>query len=277
MMAENLSSFLRQRTATLPFSPLHAQAGSKPAHFHPRRCTSSRPEEGQAHVQAFASAMAYRYFPTVVATLRSYPLTCPRVGIQSVKPPKSVRRSMVTGIRALMSVSGFGWHDALRAAERDDDDLSDLRGYFQRVRTCNRGSELQTQFVPFLVEDEVVGYIHEGMCCLCTDVYGMKSFINHLIKFQDVFTFMLDKDSCAVGAHVKLHSSLKTPEDRTSAVGDIIKCLGDLIPGIRNEMMTENATAPRPSVFSRLSVAPAVVPPAKRKTFKPRPKPTTAD
>ncbi|KAI0508142.1 hypothetical protein KFK09_014276 [Dendrobium nobile] len=181
--------------------------------------------------------MAYRHFPNVVATLRSYPLTCPRVGIQSVKPPKSVRRSMVTGLRALMPVAGFGWDDALRAAERDDDDLSDLRGYFQRVRTCNRGSELQTQFVPFLVEDEVVGYIHEG-------------FVNHLIKFQDVFTFMLDKDSSAVGAHVKLHSSLKTPEDRTSAVGDIIKCLGDLIPGIRNELYPVTSSFGKQILFS---------------------------
>lgn len=129
---------------------------------------------------------------------------------------------MVTGIQALMPVAGFGWDDVVQAAERDDDDPSDLRGYFKRVRSCNRGSELQTQFFPFLVEDEVVGYVHEG-------------FINHLKKFQDVFTFMLDKDSCAVGAHVKLHSSLKTPLDRTNAVGDIITCLGDLIPGIRNE------------------------------------------
>lgn len=66
----------------------------------------------------------------------------------------------------------------------------------------------------------------------------MCSFAGHLRKFPDVFIFP-DDDSQAIhfGDHVSLHSRLSTPEDRTNAVGDVIKCLGEeLIPGIRNEV-----------------------------------------
>lgn len=66
----------------------------------------------------------------------------------------------------------------------------------------------------------------------------MCSFAGHLRKFPDVFIFP-DDDSQAshFGDHVRLHSTLSTREDRTSAVGDVIKCLGEeLIPGIRNEV-----------------------------------------
>lgn len=39
------------------------------------------------------------------------------------------------------------------------------------------------------------------------------------------------------GCYVALHSMLSTPEDRTKAVGEVIKCLGEeIIPGIRNEV-----------------------------------------
>ncbi|XP_074368490.1 nudix hydrolase 20, chloroplastic-like isoform X3 [Apium graveolens] len=63
-------------------------------------------------------------------------------------------------------------------------------------------------------------------------------FAGYLRNFPHVFIFP-DDDSQAIlfGDHVQLHSSLTTPEDTTSAVGDVIKCLGEqLIPGIRNEL-----------------------------------------
>lgn len=66
----------------------------------------------------------------------------------------------------------------------------------------------------------------------------MCSFAGHLRKFPDVFIFP-DKDSQAIrfGDHVRLHPTLSTHEDRTNAVRDVIKCLGEeLIPGIRNEV-----------------------------------------
>ena len=52
-----------------------------------------------------------------------------------------------------------------------------------------------------------------------------------------MFTFPRD-DSVRVGACLSLHESLKTPEDRTHAVGNVVKCLGEeIIPGIRNEVL----------------------------------------
>jgi hypothetical protein len=37
--------------------------------------------------------------------------------------------------------------------------------------------------------------------------------------------------------NVSLQSSLRTPEDRTHAIGEVIKSLGEMIPGIRNEVL----------------------------------------
>ena len=52
--------------------------------------------------------------------------------------------------------------------------------------------------------------------------------------------FILSKDNCD-GGRVTLHPMLKSAEDRTRAVGEVIKCLAEkeLIPGIRNEVLLE--------------------------------------
>lgn len=55
------------------------------------------------------------------------------------------------------------------------------------------------------------------------------SFVNHIKGFEDVFV--------CPGNFVTLHPSLATPEDRTRAVGNVIKSLGELIPGTRNEVL----------------------------------------
>ncbi|KAJ6834334.1 nudix hydrolase 20, chloroplastic-like [Iris pallida] len=47
-----------------------------------------------------------------------------------------------------------------------------------------------------------------------------------------------------------LHSSLRTPEERTEVVGDVIKNLGELIPGIRNEMYPVTSSFGMPTLFS---------------------------
>lgn len=62
-------------------------------------------------------------------------------------------------------------------------------------------------------------------------------FLDHLRQFEEVFTVGFVKNDCYAGNQVKLHSSLVTPEERTSAVGDAIKSLGELIPGFRNEVI----------------------------------------
>ena len=55
-------------------------------------------------------------------------------------------------------------------------------------------------------------------------------FAEILRSYRDVFTFLPGR--------VTLHDSLSTAEDRTRAVGDVVKSLGEeLIPGIRNEVL----------------------------------------
>lgn len=61
------------------------------------------------------------------------------------------------------AAASFGWEDALRVAADDRrGDESDLSGYFRKVDTCNRGMDKKGEFVEFMVEDQVVGYIHQG-------------------------------------------------------------------------------------------------------------------
>lgn len=62
-------------------------------------------------------------------------------------------------------------------------------------------------------------------------------FIDRLRKFEDVFNIELSRNGSLVDGCVMLNSSLETPEERTNAIGTVIKHLGPLIPGIRNEVL----------------------------------------
>ncbi|KAM0825000.1 hypothetical protein ACQ4PT_069854 [Festuca glaucescens] len=136
------------------------------------------------------------------------------------------------------AAAGFSWADALRvASDTGVGDESDLSGYFQKVDICNRGLDKKGQFVEFLVEDQVVGYIHKG-------------FTQHLRDFHDVFTIVSGHNGNSNVGHVTLHPSLRTPEDRTLAIGDVIKGLGELIPGIRNELYPVTSSYGMPVYFS---------------------------
>lgn len=82
----------------------------------------------------------------------------PTVGILPLRVAASSRRLARRRIRSLLkpsscnarrfgsvaasTVQRFDWDDVVRVAEevQDDDDPSDLRGYFEKVRLCNRGS-----------------------------------------------------------------------------------------------------------------------------------------
>ncbi|PON44426.1 Dihydroneopterin triphosphate diphosphatase [Trema orientale] len=133
-------------------------------------------------------------------------------------------RSMSESVSASASTGTFTWDDVVRSADLETiwDDPSDLNGYFEKIKICNRGADMRFDFIPFVIEDQIVGYVHKG-------------FAEHLRKFQYVFEFLPDNGSR--GARVTLNSSLKTPEDRTRAVGEVVKSLGEqLIPGIRNEL-----------------------------------------
>uniref|UniRef100_A0A0D9XCG9 Nudix hydrolase domain-containing protein n=1 Tax=Leersia perrieri TaxID=77586 RepID=A0A0D9XCG9_9ORYZ len=89
------------------------------------------------------------------------------------------------------AAASFGWEDALRvAADGGRGDESDLSGYFQKVDTCNRGMDKKGEFVEFMVEDQILGYIHKG-------------------------------NRSNTVERVTLHSSLRTPDERTNAVGNL--------------------------------------------------------
>lgn len=62
---------------------------------------------------------------------------------------------------------------------------------------------------------------------------GLNRFIDYLRDFHDIFTFS-QNGTCSVA----LNSMFEKPEDRTRAVANVIKSLGDkgIIPGIRNEV-----------------------------------------
>ncbi|KAK7841705.1 nudix hydrolase 20 [Quercus suber] len=135
----------------------------------------------------------------------------------------------------------FTWDDVVRISQPDSvpHDSSDLSGFFQKVKICNRGSEKQSEFLPFVIEDQIAGYIHNG-------------FANHLRRFKDVFIFPQDSSyGGRIGSHVTLHPMLRTPDDRTNAVGDVVKFLGEeLIPGIRNELYPVTSSFGAPIFFS---------------------------
>ncbi|KAF8400752.1 hypothetical protein HHK36_014052 [Tetracentron sinense] len=63
--------------------------------------------------------------------------------------------------RSVMACS-FSWDDVSRISQADDalDDPSDLQAYFEKIRICNRGSEMQSEFLPFVIEEQTAGYIH---------------------------------------------------------------------------------------------------------------------
>ncbi|CAL5080892.1 unnamed protein product [Urochloa decumbens] len=136
------------------------------------------------------------------------------------------------------AVAGFGWDDALRVAgDGGRGDVSDLSGYFRKVDSCNRGMDKKGDFVKFVVEDQVVGYIHKG-------------FAEHLRDFHDVFTIISGNNGSNTVENVSLQSSLRTPEDRTHAIGEVIKSLGEMIPGIRNELYPVTSSYGMPVYFS---------------------------
>ncbi|KAG8635793.1 nudix hydrolase 20, chloroplastic [Manihot esculenta] len=165
-----------------------------------------------------------------------------------ISPPKRRSTAPRFALRALISstrnsstsTSSFTWDDVIRVSQPDHvpHDSSDLSGFFEKIEVCNRGSERQSEFVRFVIEGQIVGYIHKG-------------FVDYLRTFKDVFVFPQSNYSGRSESYVTLHEMLKTPEDRTRVVGEVIKCLGEeLIPGIRNELYPVVSSFGSPVYFS---------------------------
>ncbi|KAG8367397.1 hypothetical protein BUALT_Bualt16G0067700 [Buddleja alternifolia] len=145
-------------------------------------------------------------------------------------PPKSIRNIYTSG-------EHFTWDDVVQFAHDDSSDV--LRGYFDKVTLCNRNSEKQSEFIPFMIEGQIVGYVHNR-------------FSLNLQRYKDVFMLLEDTSGNSnFGCHVALHPVLSSSEDRTKAVGNVIKCLGEnLIPGIRNELYPVTSSFGTPEFFS---------------------------
>lgn len=159
----------------------------------------------------------------------------------SAKLTTSIRSLPVaTASISYRNSSTFTWDDVVRVSrpEYSPDDSSDLHGYFEKIETCNRGSEKKSEFFPFIIEGQVVGYTHNRLA-------------SHLRKYDDVFVYS-ENNGGRFGSHVKLNSKLRTADERTRVVGEVIKCLGEeeLIPGIRNELYPVTSTFGSPIFFS---------------------------
>ncbi|KAK9141864.1 hypothetical protein Syun_011264 [Stephania yunnanensis] len=94
--------------------------------------------------------------------------------------------------------------------------------------------EMRREFIPFVVEERIVGYVHNR-------------FAEVLRDFKDVFVLEEDDDDRCVS----LCGSLASPEERTDAVGEVIERLGEgVIPGIRNELYPVTSSFGAPVFFS---------------------------
>ncbi|KAJ9548923.1 hypothetical protein OSB04_021466 [Centaurea solstitialis] len=168
----------------------------------------------------------YRHYSAIiisnVSKIRPLSFTVDRRSVVAGASPTSPNREISN---AIDSGSRFTWDDVFRISQSQDVSL-DLSGFFKKIELCNRGWERCSDFIPFVVEDQVVGYIHNN-------------FLDHLSKFNDVFTFIKDNTYGSQYRHVTLQSALKTPERRTEALKNVVKRLGEkVIPGIRNEVLT---------------------------------------
>ncbi|XP_078432265.1 nudix hydrolase 20, chloroplastic-like [Wolffia australiana] len=155
-----------------------------------------------------------------------------------LRPPiAAFRRNLRHGACAMAVGGRIAWDDVLELSS-DGGRVSDLAGYFERVRCCNRGSENKDEFLPFLVEEQTVGYIHP-------------SFVDQLKSFSDVFILKPGNDKGSRNAtFITLHPLLRSSEERTMAVGDVIKAMGSRIPGIRNELYPVSSSFGQPAFFS---------------------------
>ncbi|KAM7275020.1 hypothetical protein ACFE04_016886 [Oxalis oulophora] len=141
------------------------------------------------------------------------------------------------------SSSSFSWDDVVRVSHPDYspyDDPSDLTPFFHQINLCNRASEKQSEFLPFVIDDHIVGFLHN-------------SFARNLRPYEDVFIFPQDDSyGGSFGICAKLHPNLKTPHDRTAAVNDVITQLAQqgLIPGLRRELLSVTSSFGGPVFFS---------------------------
>ncbi|XP_076937342.1 nudix hydrolase 20, chloroplastic-like [Bidens hawaiensis] len=120
----------------------------------------------------------------------------------------------------ITSLSISTWDDVFQVSQSPNAS-SNLSGFFHKIK---RRQENRSDFIPFVIEDQILGYVQN-------------SFVDHLRKFNDVFTILKDNINGNQTGLVTLQSALKSPESRTEALGNVVKFLGeDVFPGIRNDL-----------------------------------------
>ncbi|XP_024967998.1 nudix hydrolase 20, chloroplastic-like [Cynara cardunculus var. scolymus] len=181
-----------------------------------------------------------RNFPIMISSIskiRSHSFTVNRNSVAAAAAVSSSSSTRNTNNSINDGSSSFTWDDVFQISESRHVS-SDLGGFFQKINLCNRGWDRRADFIPFVIEDQIVGYIHNG-------------FLNHLSKFKDVFTCIKDNTYGSQSGHVTLQSALKTPEYRTEALENVVKCLGEeVIPGIRNELFPVTSSYGQRTYFS---------------------------
>lgn len=110
-----------------------------------------------------------------------------------------------------------------------------LAAYMDHINYCNRGSEERSQFIPFVVDNVAVGFVHPR-------------FVQHLMCFPKVFAIMgevtthddVEVANVKMSTHsfVTLHHELKSKEERTIVINRALKVLSaeGVIPGWRDEL-----------------------------------------
>ncbi|CAN1331259.1 Nudix hydrolase 20, chloroplastic [Linum perenne] len=111
-------------------------------------------------------------YPSVgpTETFRSISIHTPPAGRTAFPLRSSTSQSHPSAplsVSALEISRGFTWDDALRISQPDyintPCDSFDLSGFIDKIEFCNRGSqEMRSEFVPFVIEEKTVGYIHNG-------------------------------------------------------------------------------------------------------------------
>ncbi|GJP36356.1 hypothetical protein CLOM_g20871 [Closterium sp. NIES-68] len=157
-------------------------------------------------------------------------------------PPSAVRGST----RGSASNAASSAPAELSLAEVSAQLPGDLSGYMARVRECNAGQERRSEFIPFVVGGETVGYIHH-------------SFWQHLEPFRDVFRMhnqggsITATNTTAGGRVLTFSDGLEAagPAQRTEAVGGVLQRLREegVITGWRDELYPVGSSFHAPPAF----------------------------
>ncbi|KAF3336549.1 nudix hydrolase 20 [Carex littledalei] len=183
---------------------------------------------------------------------------CRSVGYTSARP-STLRALSDIAVRYLLSIGRLCAASAA-SHNRTDCNLLDLVLSLETLystRGFSGGSDPTRPLLESVVLKELMSKSMPSSVPVKTSSTGTSSnlclptFTKHLSKHNDVFHIVKDKNGEGkIGEHLRFNPSLKSYEARTEAVAHVIKCLGNLIPGIRNELYPVTLAFGVPPFFS---------------------------